>query len=117
MTAFGTRLFTWAKGRLVGTDQQGNRYYIERRPRPGMRARRWVIYSGPIEASRVPPEWHSWLHYTTDAALAPSAEKPWVAPHLANRTGTPDAWVPPGHDARGGHRRPATGDYEPWRPS
>lgn len=117
MTTLGTRLFTWAKGRLVGIDQQGNRYYVERRPRPGGRARRWVIYRGAIEASRVPPEWHSWLHHTTDAALAPSPEKPWVAPHLANLTGSDAAWVPPGHDFRGGHRSHATGDYEPWRPS
>jgi len=117
MTTVGTRLFTWAKGRLVGIDQQGNRYYVERRPRPGSRARRWVIYRGAPEASKVPPEWHSWLHYTTEAALAPSPEKPWVAPHMANPTGSDAAWVPPGHDFRGGQRSRATGDYEAWRPS
>jgi len=115
--SLGTRLFTWAKGKLVGTDQQGNRYYIERRPRAGMRARRWVIYRGTPDASCVPPEWHAWLHRTTESALSPSPEKPWVAPHQANLTGTPGAWVPPGHDLRGGHRSRATGDYEPWRPS
>jgi len=113
---FGTRLFTWARGRLVGTDQQGNRYFVERRPRAGMPVRRWVVYSGPPEASRVPPEWHAWLHRTTDSALAPSPEKPWVAEHSPNRTGTADAYLPPGHDLRGGHRSHATGDYEPWRP-
>ena len=115
--SFGTRLFTWANGRLVGTDQQGNRYYVERRPRSGKRARRWVIYQGVVEASRVPPEWHSWLHGTTDAALTPSPNKPWVTPYEPNHTGTAEAYVPPGHDFRGGHRAPATGDYEPWRPS
>ena len=113
----GTRLFTWANGRLVGTDQQGNRYYIERRPRQGRRPRRWVLYKGEAEGSRVPPEWHSWLHGTTADALVPSPEKPWVAPYEPNHTGTPQAYVPPGHDFRGGHRSHATGDYEPWRPS
>lgn len=113
----GTRLFTWANGKLVGTDQQGNRYYVERRPRTGKRARRWVIYRGLVEASRVPPEWHSWLHGTTAEALTPSSDKPWVAGHEPNHTGSVEAYVPPGHDFRGGHRAHATGDYEPWRPS
>ena len=50
-------------------------------------------------------------------ALVPSPEKPWVAPFEPNHTGTPEAYVPPGHDFRGGHRAKATGDYEPWVPS
>ena len=30
--------------------------------------------------------------------------------------GTPLAYVPPGHERRGGKRAPATGDYEAWKP-
>jgi NADH:ubiquinone oxidoreductase subunit len=112
----GTRLFTWARGQLVGTDQDGNRYYTERKAVPGRRQRRWVLYKGKVEASRVPPEWHAWLHYTTAAPLAQSADKPWVKPHEANLTGTSAAYLPPGHDRRGGVRPAATGDYEAWQP-
>lgn len=112
----GTTLFTWARGKLIGTDAEGNRYYAERRARRGMRERRWVLYKGAVEASRVPPEWHAWLHYTVAAPLAPSPDKPWVQPHLANLTGTPAAYLPPGDDRRGGRRPLATGDYEAWRP-
>ena len=112
----GTRLFTWAKGKLVGTDQQGNRYYVERRPVAKRKARRWVLYKGPAEASRVPAEWHSWLHYTVDEPLQPSPEKYWIKPHLANLTGSNHAYLPQGHDARGGQRQRATGDYEAWQP-
>ena len=37
----------------------------------GMRRRkRWVIYNGVVEASRVPADWHGWLHYTNDTAAA-----------------------------------------------
>ena len=111
----GTRLFTWANGRLVGTDQQGNRYYTERRPRAGTKPRRWVIYQGEPEGSRVPPEWHSWLHYTTPAPL-PEAKRPWQKPHLPNATGTPDSYRPPGHDYEGGQRARASSDYEAWTP-
>ncbi len=112
----GTILFTWARGKLVGTDSQGNRYFRERKARPGHRQRRWVLYKGRPEASRVPSEWHAWLHYTVDQPLTPSPEKPWVKEHQPNLTGTKDAYLPPGDDRRGGVRERATGDYEAWRP-
>ena len=80
----GTRLFTWLKGRRVGADAQGNVYFEERRPRRGLRVRRWVAYAGVPEASKVPSEWASWLHYTTDTPL-PMLTRPWVKPHIANR--------------------------------
>ena len=114
--SIGTRVFTWLKGKQVGTDQQGNRYYIERTPVKGRKPRRWVLYKGAAEGSRVPAEWHAWLHYTVDEPLAPSPEKPWVAPHKQNLTGTDAAYLPPGHDLQGGQRARATGDYEAWQP-
>ncbi len=116
MMNLGTRLFTWFHGRPVGRDTEGNRYYEERRARTGMRRRRWVAYAGPAEASAVPPEWHAWLHYTTDAALPEGPQRPWQKPHLPNLTGTPEGYRPPGHDYQGGQRPPATGDYEAWTP-
>jgi NADH:ubiquinone oxidoreductase subunit len=111
----GTRLFTMLKGARVGQDSAGNVYYQERNPRPGKRARRWVDYAGAMEASAVPPEWHAWLHYTTDAPLEQAA-RPWQKPHQANPTGTPAGYRPPGHDYAGGQRAAATGDYEAWTP-
>ena len=104
------------RGRLVGTDPEGNRYYTEHRPRAGARPRRWVVYNGEVEGSRVPPEWHAWLHYTTDEPIPLQARKPWQQPYLPNLTGTPASYRPPGHDYQGGHRAPATGDYEAWTP-
>jgi NADH:ubiquinone oxidoreductase subunit len=112
----GTRLFTWLHGRLLGTDGAGNRYFAERRPRAGRRDRRWVIYAGPAEASAVPPEWHAWLHHTTDAPLTDGPRRIWQKPHRANHTGTVESYRPPGHDYRGGQRARATGDYEAWTP-
>jgi len=112
----GTRLFTLLKGRRVGIDDAGNVYYEERRPRTGYRTRRWVDYAGPVEASAVPPEWHAWLHYTTDEPLPEGPKRPWQKPHQPNHTGTPAGYRPPGHDYQGGQRAPATGDYEAWTP-
>jgi len=112
----GTRLFTYLHGRLVGTDQAGNRYFTEKRPREGVRNRRWVAYVGAPEASAVPPEWHAWLHYTTAEPLPRDRAREWQKPHQANATGTQASYRPPGHDYSGGTRAPATGDYEAWSP-
>jgi len=113
----GTRLFTFLHGKQVGHDAGGNRYFTERKPRgKGLRQRRWVLFAGAEEATAVPPEWHAWLHYTTDAPLAESGRKPWQKAHLPNLTGTPLGYRPPGHDYQGGHRARATGDYEAWSP-
>ena len=68
MTGIGTLLFTWLRGELVGTDAFGNRYYRDRGHHAGKdrRTRRWVLFAGEAEASRVPPMWHAWLHHTID---------------------------------------------------
>lgn len=108
----GTRLFTWARGELVGTDSFGNRYYREK----GGGKRRWVLYQGETEASRVPSEWHAWLHHTVNDLPHEQPPVPWQKEHVPNLTGTAAAYRPPGALERGGHRAAATGDYEPWRP-
>lgn len=109
---WGTRLFTWRFGREVGSDGQGNRYFESRA------GRRWVIYDGANEASRVPPEWYLWLHKTTDLLpeQLPVPQRQWQQPHQPNRTGTSGAWARPGALPAGGRRERATGDYQPWQP-
>lgn len=118
MATLGTLLYTLLRGERVGTDEFGNRYYRARGARRHGRERRWVIYKGGDEASKVPPEWHAWLHHTVDAPLTQRAAegKPWQKPHLPNPTGTAQAYRPGGHEFRGGRRQPTTADYEPWRP-
>lgn len=117
----GTRFWTWRFGEKVGEDEQGNVYYRTRGgaidPALGIE-RRWVIYNGPAEASRVPPGWHGWLHHRTD--IPPSKEdyrpREWQAAHRANMTGTPEAWRPAGSALAAGERPAATGDYQAWTP-
>jgi NADH:ubiquinone oxidoreductase subunit len=121
----GTRILTWLRGELVGTDSIGNRYFRDKFPGElekggGRRSRekRWVVYNGVVEASRVPPEWHGWLHHTVDEvpAAGDHLKYPWQKPHQPNLTGTAEAYRPPGSVLRGGARAHAAGDYEPWRP-
>ena len=106
----GTQLFTWRKGEKVGEDNQGNVFY------QSGEGKRWVIFNGEVEASRVDPDWHGWLHHTYDAPPTdkPLVHKEWEKPHQENLTGTPAAYAPPGS------LRQATpadrSDYEAWAP-
>ena len=82
------------------------------------RERRWVVYNGIVEASKVPSEWHGWLHHSTnDLPPADLQKRVWEKDHLPNLTGTTLAYRPPGSVLKGGVRAPATGDYEPWQPN
>lgn len=114
----GTLIYTWLKGRSVGTDEFGNRYYKSKSESLHGKQRRWVLYKGGVEASKVPPEWHAWLHHTTDEPLTEqSTQAPkWQKEHIENLTGTSHAYRPAGHAYKGGHRAHATGDYQAWRP-
>jgi NADH:ubiquinone oxidoreductase subunit len=113
-----TRLFTYFNGRFVGIDAYGNRYYTEKKPVTDRRTKRWVIYKGTAEPSKVPAEWHGWLHYTCDdpPAQANVSRYSWQKPHLPNLTGTVGAYVPPGHILAGAKRESTTADYQPWTP-
>ena len=108
----GTRWFTSRRGTEVGRDAQGNVYYGSKN------GRRWVIYNGAPEASRVPPEWYLWLHKTIDTLPSELPMKPrvWEKPWVPNLTGTPAAHAPSGSLAVTGKRARATGDYEAWSP-
>lgn len=119
ISLIGTSLMTAFSGRVVGRDTAGNTYYEQRRPAKNSRARRWVIYNGAPEASRVPPEWHGWLHYTMDAPLEANSQyhQAWQKPHAPNLTATDAAYHPPGSQAAGGVRDRATGDYQAWKPN
>ena len=80
--------------------------------------RRWVLYHGTVEASRVPPDWHGWLHHTfkEPPTRAPITAKAWERVHQPNLSGTSGAYRPRGSLAATGERPAATGDYEAWQP-
>jgi len=113
--SIGTKIFSHMNGRRVGNDPFGNVYFEERRPPQTRRAKRWVMFKGVAESSKVPPEWHAWLHHTVDTPLSP-LQQPWAKGHMPNLSGTPGAYVPVGDERRGGVRRSASGDYQAWTP-
>lgn len=115
----GTTLFSARNGKRVGEDVFGNIYYQAKKAGTGPAGQRWVIYNGSNDASRVPPEWHGWLHHSYDEipeSYLPQA-RIWEKEPSANMTGTAQAYRPAGALEQGGHRAAATGDYESWNPA
>ncbi len=126
------QLFTWWNGhtigaafdigrrsRLVGQDDYGNKYFEDRKASLEGRKRRYVMYKGLAEPSKVPAEWHGWLHHTLDSPPTeqPLTRRSWETDHTPNMTGTPYATKPKGSISSGkGERQKAAGDYEAWTP-
>lgn len=116
---WGTRYTLWKIGRKVGSDDFGNTYYIQAKGvGPLGVPRRFVVYKDLADASKVPPEWHGWLHYTVDTIPTDEdyQERPWQKPHEMNKTGTRDAYRPKGSILTPERRPKATGDYQAWKP-
>lgn len=109
--SIGTGLFTRFHGTEVGRDVVGNIYYANADD-----SRRWVLYTGDNDASRVEPEWYGWLHkiYALPPTLDPLTHKAWEQPHRPNLTGTDGAFYRQG-SIRRADVKPAS-DYEAWRP-
>lgn len=115
----GTRLMTALKGQYVGKDEFGNKYYHARKIPATGRRKRWVIYEGMVEPSKVPPHWHGWLHYTTEAAPVegvPVLKYDWQKPHLPNATGTSERYLPQGHLLNNTPRAASSADIVAWKP-
>ena len=86
----GTKLKTIFSGKLVGKDSTGNKYYENKD------GKRWVIYNGEIDASKIPVEWYSWMHFTPNRIENKHDLKKyeWQKPHQHNLTGTDSAYYP-----------------------
>ena len=87
----GTFVYTLFTGKFVGNDEFGNKYYTNKKKK------RWVIYKNEVEASKIPPEWHSWIHFLTHEIPSQDMQKfLWQKKHVENLTGTNKAYRPEG---------------------
>lgn len=113
----GTRFFTWRKGKRIGEDQFGNIYYEGGLHKDGY-PHRWVIYKDYSEASTIPPGWHGWIHHRFDNPPTQEDYHPygWEKPHVANMTGTSEAYRPKGAIPYNDERPCVHEDYDAWCP-
>ena len=86
----GTRIHTLLFGKLKGHDHLGNKYYESKS------GKRWIIYKNEIDASKIPNEWYSWMHFTKNKLENNhDFEKySWQKPHQENTTGTNKSYHP-----------------------
>jgi len=88
---FGTFLYTLFYGKLVGIDEFGNKYYSN------SSGKKWVIYNNTVESSKIPPEWHLWIHSNKINKPSKNLNKfIWQKKHEENLTGTKKAYKPEG---------------------
>ena len=86
----GTFIYTLFTGKLIGKDEFGNKYYQNKR------GKRWVIYKGEINASKITSDWFSWIHHTTNNVPNDynKIKYSWQKPHKENKTGTKESYKP-----------------------
>ena len=104
----GTFLYTLFTGKFVGKDQFGNKYYIN------SKGKRWVIYKNNVESSKIPPEWHAWIHFIVRNKPTYDKKKfSWQKEHEENLTGTKRAHKPPG--SLSSNLKKNIKKYETWK--
>ena len=87
----GTFILTLFTGKFVGKDEFGNKYYSN------AKGKRWVIYQSKVESSKIPSEWHLWIHFLTNNRPSDNPKKfEWQKKHEENLTGTKKAYKPDG---------------------
>ena len=85
----GTMILTFFSGKLKGKDEFGNKYY------ENSLGKRWVIYRGSVEATNIPPNWYSWIHFTSSKPPDFYKKKySWEKEHTPNLSGTKNAYRP-----------------------
>ena len=86
----GTRIQTLLHGKYVGEDHLGNKYYQNKS------GKRWVIYKGEVEASKIPVEWYSWIHQTNNKIenLHNFKKYNWQKDSIPNQTGSKNYYHP-----------------------
>ena len=105
----GVRLWTYFNGRLVAEDQYKNRYYSNKND-----SRRWVVYYGEIDASKVTPEWNNWLRFTSTEKPGNVAQCDWQIEHKQNQTGTSNSYSPQTIFDKTNLKKKI--DYDKWSP-
>ena len=111
-----TMLYTRFFGQNVGHDEFGNEYYMSKAK--VSKKKRWVIYNGYADSSKVPARWHTWLHGVVDEIPTEQkrSEKKWMRSHLPNLTGSDSAYKPSGSLSNKKDNKEQMGNYESWTP-
>ncbi len=92
----------------IGSDEFGNEYFENKNKR------RFVVYKGIAEPSKIPAEWHGWMHYTTnETPIHTNTHRfSWQKQHLPNLTGTKNS-----HSPKKSAVKNTQYGYKAWKPN
>ena len=104
----GTFLYTLFTGKFAGSDEFGNKYYYN------SENKRWVVYNKRVESTKIPPEWHMWIHFLNKKVPTKNQNKyDWQKKYEENLTGTSKAYRPEGSLIS--EKNKSTKKYETWK--
>jgi len=104
----GTFIYTLFTGKFVDKDEFGNKYY------KNLKGKRWVIYKNDVESTKIPPEWHAWIHYVIPNKPSVNSKKfSWQKKYEENLTGTKKSYKPEGSLASSTKKNMKK--YETWK--
>ena len=106
----GTRIYSFLNGYQVGKDKFGNLYMHNKND-----TKRWVLYTGEVDSTKVPPEWNGWLRFTSNEIPTTKKKYKWEKEHLKNQTGTKNSYYPSASVFRN-PRSKKRAEYEQWSP-
>ena len=96
----------------IGSDEFGNQYFESKKNK------RYIIYNGISEPSKIPAKWHRWIHYTTNNPPNNTKTHLWQKIHLPNLTGTNFAYSPLDNKIKKDKvRKKVSSDYQSWKPN
>ena len=110
----GTKLYTYFNGKKVGEDYFGNFYYESKDKK-----NRWCIYSSESDASKISPEWNSWLRFISVASPKDNnTSHEWQKLFNGNLTGLDSAYKPRILRTSGSEEDLDSyqSDYKAWKP-
>ncbi len=108
---FLTELHTKLCCKKIGHDEFGNQYYESKK------GKRIVLYKGIVEPSKIPAEWHVWIHYITNnpPVNINTHRYCWQKVHLPNLTGTTHSHHP--QSSQSVSDKITKGTYQAWNPN
>ena len=106
----GTRIWSYFNGTFVGSDKFGNHYFKNK-----IDTKRWVLYNGEVDSSKVPPEWNGWLRFTSNKLPDINKKYFWEKEHVRNQTGTINAYYPSNSILKNPQKNKKP-EYDQWTP-
>jgi NADH:ubiquinone oxidoreductase subunit len=96
---FLVRIYLHFFATKVGSDEYGNQFFELKTSDYLGRKKRYCLYNGYVEASKISPEWHPFMHYQIEAKAVKKTFKQykWQKPFVPDTTLSGSKFLPKNH--------------------